>query len=50
MAAGRTKPARYNRPGDADLGGIYGHIAFELLSPGNATGQLDRQLNDHAVM
>ena len=27
---------------DADLRGIYEYIAFELLSPQNAAGQLDR--------
>ncbi|MDF2540079.1 MAG: addiction module toxin RelE [Herbinix sp.] len=27
---------------DADLRGIYEYIAFELLSPDNATGQLNR--------
>lgn len=27
---------------DADLRGIYEYIAFELLSPDNAVGQLDR--------
>lgn len=27
---------------DADLRGIYEYIAFELLSPDNAAGQLDR--------
>lgn len=27
---------------DTDLRGIYEHIAFELLSPDNAAGQLDR--------
>ena len=27
---------------DADLRGVYEYIAFELLSPDNATGQLDR--------
>lgn len=27
---------------DSDLRGIYEYIAFELLSPENATGQLDR--------
>lgn len=27
---------------DADLRGIYEYIAFELLSPENAAGQLER--------
>ena len=29
---------------EADLRGIYEYIAFELLSPMNARGQLDEQL------
>lgn len=33
---------------DADLRGIYEHIAFELLSPDNAAGQLDR-LEEHII-
>lgn len=33
---------------DADLRGIYEYIAFELLSPGNAAGQLDR-LEEHII-
>ena len=33
---------------DADLRGIYEYIAFELLSPENAAGQLDR-LEEHIV-
>lgn len=35
---------------DADLRGIYEYIAFELLSPDHAAGQLDGQLNAHTVM
>ena len=31
---------------DADLRGIYEYIAFELLSPDNAAGQLER-LEEH---
>ena len=27
---------------DSDLRGIFEYIAFELQSPGNASGQLDR--------
>lgn len=30
------------RQADADLRGMYEYIAFELLSPDNAAGQLDR--------
>lgn len=33
---------------DADLRGVYEHIAFELLSPDNASGQLDR-LEEHII-
>lgn len=33
---------------DADLRGIYEYIAFELLSPGKAAGQLDR-LEEHII-
>ena len=33
---------------DADLRGIYEYIAFELLSPDNAAGQLDR-LEEHII-
>ena len=33
---------------DADLKGIYEYIAFELLSPDNAAGQL-RRLEEHIV-
>ena len=33
---------------DADLRGVYEHIAFELLSPDNAAGQLDR-LEEHII-
>ncbi len=33
---------------DADLRGIYEYIAFELLSPDNAAGQLDR-LEKHII-
>ncbi len=33
---------------DSDLRGIYEHIAFELLSPDNAAGQLDR-LEEHII-
>lgn len=33
---------------DADLRGIYEYIAFELLSPDNASGQLDR-LEEHIL-
>ena len=33
---------------DADLRGIYEYIAFELLSPDNAAGQLER-LEEHIV-
>ena len=33
---------------DADLRGIYEYIAFELLSPDNAAGQLDR-LEEHIM-
>lgn len=33
---------------DADLRGIYEHIAFELLSPDNAAGQLGR-LEQHII-
>ena len=33
---------------DADLRGIYEYIAFELLSPNNAAGQLDR-LEEHII-
>lgn len=33
---------------DADLRGIYEYIAFELLSPDNAAGQLDR-LEEHMI-
>lgn len=33
---------------DADLRDIYEHIAFELLSPDNAAGQLDR-LEEHII-
>ena len=33
---------------DADLKGIYEYIAFELLSPDNAAGQLGR-LEEHIV-
>lgn len=33
---------------DADLRGIYEYIAFELLSPDNAAGQLGR-LEEHIV-
>lgn len=33
---------------DADLRGIYEYIAFELLSPDNAVGQLDR-LEEHII-
>lgn len=33
---------------DADLRGIYEYIAFELLSPGNAAGQLQR-LEEHII-
>ncbi len=33
---------------DADLRGIYEYIAFELLSPDNATGQLNR-LEEHIL-
>ena len=32
----------------ADLRGVYEHIAFELLSPDNAAGQLDR-LEEHII-
>lgn len=33
---------------DFDLRGIYEYIAFELLSPDNAAGQLDR-LEEHII-
>lgn len=33
---------------DADLRGIYEYIAFELLSPDNAAGQLER-LEEHMI-
>ena len=33
---------------DADLRGIYEYIAFELLSPDNAAGQLER-LEEHII-
>jgi toxin ParE1/3/4 len=33
---------------DADLRGVYEYIAFELLSPDNAAGQLDR-LEEHII-
>lgn len=33
---------------DADLRGIYEYIAFELLSPDNAAGQLQR-LEEHII-
>ena len=33
---------------DADLRGIYEYIAFELLSPDNAVGQIDR-LEKHII-
>ena len=33
---------------DSDLRGIYEYIAFELLSPENAAGQLDR-LEEHII-
>ena len=33
---------------DADLRGVYEHIAFELLSPDNAAGQIDR-LEKHII-
>ena len=33
---------------DADLRGIYEYIAFDLLSPGNAAGQLER-LEEHII-
>ena len=33
---------------DADLRGIYEYIAFELLAPENAAGQLDR-LENHII-
>lgn len=33
---------------DADLRGIYEYIAFKLLSPDNAVGQLDR-LEEHII-
>lgn len=33
---------------DADLRGIYEYIAFELLSPDNAAGQMDR-LEEHII-
>lgn len=33
---------------EADLRGIYEYIAFELLSPDNAVGQLDR-LEEHII-
>ena len=33
---------------DADLRGIYEYIAFELPSPDNATGQLER-LEEHII-
>lgn len=33
---------------NADLGGIYEYITFELLSPDNAAGQLDR-LEEHIL-
>ncbi len=33
---------------DDNLRGIYEHIAFELLSPDNAAGQLDR-LEEHII-
>lgn len=33
---------------DADLRGIYEYVAFELLSPENAAGQLDR-LEKHII-
>lgn len=33
---------------DADLRGIYEYIAFELLAPENAAGQLDR-LEEHII-
>ena len=33
---------------DADLRGIYEYIAFELLSPDNATGQPER-LEEHII-
>lgn len=33
---------------DADLRGIYEYITFELLSPDNAAGQLDR-LEEHII-
>ncbi len=35
-------------PADADLRGIYEYIAFELLSPDNASGQLER-LEEHII-
>ncbi|MBD5445373.1 MAG: type II toxin-antitoxin system RelE/ParE family toxin [Lachnospiraceae bacterium] len=34
---------------DADLRGLYEHIAFELLSPDNAAGQL-RRIEEHIMM
>lgn len=33
---------------DADLRGIYEYIAFELISPDNAAGQLER-LEEHII-
>jgi toxin ParE1/3/4 len=33
---------------DADLRGVYEHIAFELLSPDNAAGQIER-LEKHII-
>lgn len=33
---------------EADLRGIYEYIAFELLSPDNAVGQLER-LEEHII-
>jgi toxin ParE1/3/4 len=33
---------------DADLRGVYEYIAFELLSPDNAVGQLER-LEEHII-
>lgn len=33
---------------DADLRGIYEYIAFELLSPDNVVGQIDR-LEEHII-
>jgi toxin ParE1/3/4 len=33
---------------EADLRGVYEYIAFELLSPDNAAGQLDR-LEEHII-